>query len=48
MLNVHNFVVGTFIEVRISADRARSKAAAAAGFEFYLTHTCSPSRDGSS
>ena len=44
MLDVLNSVVGTFVKVRISADRARSKAAAAAGFEFCLTHTCSPSR----
>jgi hypothetical protein len=42
MLNVHNLVVGTLVEVRISADRARNKAVAA-GFEFLL-HTCSPSR----
>ena len=44
MLDVLNLIVGTFVKVRISADCARSKAAAAAGFEFLLTHTCSPSR----
>src|SRR6185369_7815057 len=43
ILYVHNFVVGTFVQIRISADRACSKAAAAAGFEFLL-HTCSPSK----
>jgi hypothetical protein len=43
MFNVLNFAVGTLVKVRITADRARNKAAAAAGFEF-LTHTCSPSR----
>ena len=44
MLNVLNFVVCTFVQARVSADRARLLASDAAGSEFCLRHTFSPSK----